>query len=109
MNSRDMESGYSENPTDDDKEETDNKPSLKLWIQIEESNNPNEDEHKLREIVRLLLNHKGDSPAALLIRTNGKVIRGELPFANIKYCEQLHSELVAIVGDDGINVETLYV
>jgi len=109
MINRKTEISDAEKLPNSDSKETSSKPSLKLWIQIEESNNPNEDEQKLREIVRLLLNHKGDSPAALLIRTNGKVIRGELPFANIKYCEQLHSELAAIVGHDSINVETFYV
>ena len=79
---------------------------IKLWIHIEESNNPMEDEQKLRDIVRLLLNHKGDSPTALVIKTNGKTVKGDLPFARISYCEQLHSELAELVGNDSITIET---
>ena len=79
---------------------------IKLWIHIQESNNPVEDEQKLRDIVRLLLNHKGNSPTALVIKTNGKTVKGDLPFASISYCEQLHSELAELVGNDSITVET---
>lgn len=78
---------------------------IKLWIHIEESDDPTEDEQKLRDIVRLLLNHRGNSPTALVIKTNGKTVKGDLPFASVSYCEQLHSELAQLVGNESIKVE----
>ena len=76
-----------------------------MWIHIEEADDQTEDEQKLRDIVRLLLNHRGNSPTALVIKTNGKTVKGDLPFASVSYCEQLHSELAQLVGNESIKVE----
>ncbi|MBI2856587.1 MAG: DNA polymerase III subunit alpha [Chloroflexi bacterium] len=80
-------------------------PSGKLWIRLEESSHPGEDEHLLREVVRLLLNYPGSWPVALKIKTDGKLVRGDLPFLSIGYCEELHQGLVAMVGEGGVEVE----
>ena len=40
----------------------------RLWIRLEESSNPGQDEHLLREVVKVLLNYPGDSPVALKIK-----------------------------------------
>jgi DNA polymerase-3 subunit alpha len=83
-------------------------PSSRLWISLEESSHTGEDEHLLREVVRLLLNYRGDFPVALKIKTNGRLVRGELPpDYSIRYCPELHQELVAMVGEDGVEVEPL--
>ena len=77
----------------------------KLWIRLEESSNPGQDEHLLREVVKLLLNYPGDCPVALKIKTNGKLVRGDLPFASVGYCQQLHDDLTEMVGEAGIEME----
>ena len=80
-------------------------PAMKLWIGLEESDHPGQDEHLLREVVRLLLNYPGDCPVALRIKTNGKMVRGELPFAAVRYCDELHRELASMVGEGKVEVE----
>ena len=77
----------------------------KLWIRLEESSNPGQDEHLLREVVKLLLNYPGNCPVALKIKTNGKLVRGDLPFASVSYCQQLHDDLTEMVGESGIEME----
>ncbi|MBF8268200.1 MAG: polymerase subunit alpha, partial [Dehalococcoidia bacterium] len=80
-------------------------PLSKLWIRLEESSHPGEDEYLLREVVRLLLNYPGSWPVALKIKTDGKLVRGELSFLSVRYCQELHQGLVAMVGEGGVEVE----
>ena len=77
----------------------------KLWIRLEESSNPGQDEHLLREVVKVLLNYPGDCPVSLKIKTNGKQVIGELPFASVSYSQDLHEDLAEMVGEAGIEVE----
>ena len=79
-------------------------PSNKLWIRLEESSNPGYDEHMLRAVVRLLKNYPGEGPVGLRIKTNGKTVIGELPGVSVEYCPELHHELVAMVGEGGVEV-----
>ena len=80
-------------------------PSPKLWIRLEESANPGQDEHLLREVVKVLLNYPGDSPVALKIKTNGKLVKVDLPVASISFCEDLRNDLAEMVGEAGIEIE----
>ena len=66
---------------------------------LEESSNPGQDEHKLREVVKLLMNYPGEGSVGLRIRTEGKTVIGELPFISVKYCPELHSDLAQMVGE----------
>ena len=79
-------------------------PSAKLWIRLEESSNPGQDEHMLREVVKLLLNYPGEGQVALRIKTDGKTVIGELPRVSVRYCPELHRELVAVVGEGAVEV-----
>jgi DNA polymerase-3 subunit alpha len=79
-------------------------PSTKIWIRLEESNNPRQDEHMLRGVVKLLMNYPGEGTVGLRIKTEGKTVIGDLPFISVKYCQELHQELVAIVGDGGVEI-----
>jgi DNA polymerase-3 subunit alpha len=79
----------------------------KLWVSLEESNDPGKDEHLLREVMKLLMNHPGTNPVFLRIKTDGKLVTGELPSVSIEYWENLHEELVDIVGESGVHLEVL--
>jgi DNA polymerase-3 subunit alpha len=83
---------------------TSSSPLARLWISLEESSNPGQDEHMLREVVKLLLNYPGKCPVALRIKTDGRMVMGELPFASVKFCPELHRELVDMVGEAGVEV-----
>ena len=56
------------------------------------------------EVVKLLLNYPGEGHVALRIKTDGKTVIGELPSVSIKYCPELHLELVAMVGEGAVDV-----
>jgi DNA polymerase-3 subunit alpha len=79
-------------------------PSTKLWIRLEESSNPGHDEHLLRGVVKLLLNYPGEGSVGLKIKTDGRTVIGELPSVSIGYCDELHQELVAMVGEGAVEV-----
>ena len=79
-------------------------PASKLWIRLEESSNPGRDEHMLREVVKLLMNYPGEGRVGLRIKTDGKTVIGDLPSVSVKYCQELHQELVAMVGEGGVEV-----
>ena len=76
----------------------------KLWIRLEESSNPGRDEHLLREVVKLLMNYPGKDQVALRIQTDGRTVIGELPRVPVKYCQELHEELTAMVGEGCVEV-----
>jgi DNA polymerase-3 subunit alpha len=76
----------------------------KLWIRLEESSNPGHDEHMLREVIKLLLNYPGEGSVALRIKTDGKTVIGELPRVSVRYCQELHRELAAVVGEAGVEM-----
>ena len=77
----------------------------KLWIRLEETSNPGQDENLLREVVKMLLNYPGDCPVALKINTNGRLVRVDLPLASVSYCQELHDDLTEMVGESGIEME----
>ncbi|MDP6102110.1 MAG: OB-fold nucleic acid binding domain-containing protein, partial [Dehalococcoidia bacterium] len=79
-------------------------PPTKLWIRLEESNNPGHDAHMLRGVVKLLKNYPGDGHVGLKISTDGKTVIGELPEVSVEYCRELHMALVDMVGEDGVEV-----
>ena len=81
-------------------------PKPKLWIRLEESDNPGRDEHLLREVVKMLMNHPGNTPVALRIRTGGRLVTGDLPFVSVNCCEELNHDLMALVGDEAVALET---
>ena len=76
-----------------------------MWIRLEESSNPGQDESLLREVVKLLLNYPGDCPVALKIKTNGKLVKVDLPVASVSYCEELRDELAQMVGESSVEME----
>ena len=79
--------------------------AAKLWIRIEESSDPVQDEYLLRGVVKLLMNYPGDGPVALRIRSDGRTVIGELPFVSVSYCAELHDELEAMVGAGGVELD----
>ena len=79
--------------------------ATKLWIRLEESSNPGRDEHMLREVVKLLMNYPGEGHVGLRIKTDGKTVIGDLPSVSVKYCQELHQELVTMVGEGAVEVE----
>lgn len=76
-----------------------------LWIQLEESESPGHDEYTLREVLKTLMNYPGNNQVGLRIKSDGKMVIGTVPFANVAYCSSLHKELADIVGENGVTLE----
>ena len=79
--------------------------AVKLWIRLEESSDPVQDEHLLRGVVKLLMNYPGEGAVGLRINSDGRTVIGELPNLPINYCTELHEELESMVGAGGVEVE----
>ena len=77
----------------------------KLWIRLEESNDPVHDERLLRNLVKLLMNYPGQGAVGLRIVSDGRTVLGDLPDVPINYCPELREELEAMVGAGALELE----
>ena len=80
-------------------------PAAKLWIRLEESSDPVQDERLLRGVVKLLMNYPGEGAVGLRIISEGRTVIGDLPLLSINYCPELHEELESMVGAGGLEIE----
>ena len=71
----------------------------KLWIRMEETDNPGHDEYILREVVKLLMNYPGQDKVGFKIVTDGRTVIGDLPLVNVEYSDDLASEISGILGE----------
>ncbi len=67
--------------------------------------------HKGHDIVRFhrlidtLRRFPGDDEVHLRLSNNGKISRLRLPHIAVNYCPELHQQLVALAGEEGIRFE----
>ena len=66
-----------------------------VFLNIAESNDALEDAHRLREVIRLLLEYPGKDRVNLEIHTGGRRVVMELPVVSTGYCEELKQRLEA--------------
>ena len=69
-----------------------------LLISMADTEDANEDTHRLREAIRTLLEYPGTDRVHLQISTNGKQVRLELPMITTGYCAELHQRLEDLLG-----------
>jgi DNA polymerase-3 subunit alpha len=69
------------------------------WLQmtLQETEDPQEDEYKLREAMKLLLEYPGHDPVLLEVRTNGKTVRLDATIT-ANCCPDLYGKLEALLG-----------
>jgi hypothetical protein len=65
-----------------------------------------EDKNRFEDIIRLLLNYKGDHPFILEVETGERIVTLEMPFA-IQPCDELVSNLSELIGSDNVVVPGL--
>ena len=70
-----------------------------------ETEQPQEDQHLLRTVLETLLDYPGTDAVDLLIWSEGKRWRLEMPIVTTGYCEELAARLDEILGHDAVTIE----
>ena len=77
-----------------------------LSIRVTETGVIVEDKNRFEDIIRLLLNYKGDHPFILEVETGERLITLEMPF-QIQPCDELVSNLSELIGSSNVVVPGL--
>jgi DNA polymerase-3 subunit alpha len=77
-----------------------------LSLGLTESEDASGDAHRLREVVRLMLEYPGRDRVNLEIRTGGRRVVMELPVVSTGYCEELQQRLVELLGPDAVQLSS---
>ncbi|MCH7656062.1 MAG: hypothetical protein IIC95_08805, partial [Chloroflexi bacterium] len=77
----------------------------KLLVNMTETERPQEDTHLLRTVMETLLDYPGTDGVDLLIWSEGKRWRLEMPIVTTGYCDELAARLDEILGHDAITIE----
>ncbi|MCH7641844.1 MAG: DNA polymerase III subunit alpha [Chloroflexi bacterium] len=72
-----------------------------LSVRVTETGSAAEDKYRFEDIIRLLLNYKGDQPFMLEIATRDRIVTLEMPFA-IKPCDELAAHLCELIGSENV-------
>jgi DNA polymerase-3 subunit alpha len=72
----------------------------KLLINMTETDRPDEDAHLLREVLQALLDYPGTDGVDLLITSEGKPWRLEMPIITTSFCTELSDRLRQMLGRD---------
>ena len=78
-----------------------------VMVRLMESGHLTEDRGKLEDVVRLLLNYRGETPVTLEVATNGNVVKLDMPFAKVEPCHELKSKLSELVGADNVAIPSM--
>jgi hypothetical protein len=73
-------------------------------IRVEETGRQAEDRYMLEDVVRVLLEFKGRSSVTLEVKTSGRVVRLDMPFATVDPCEELEKRLCELVGRENVSM-----
>ena len=80
-------------------------PRRKLLVNLTETERPQEDTHLLRTVMEALLDYPGTDGVDLLIWSEGKRWRLEMPIVTTGYCDDLAARLEEILGHDAVTIE----
>jgi len=107
---------YNSKPTGNGKSIIDVKPTPvnsgplkrhRLIISIKGTQDEKDDLNRLHRVIYAIKEYTGRDEASLRIINNGKTVNLKLPNIYTGYCSELHEQLVGLVGESGLIVETL--
>lgn len=77
------------------------------WLQLmlQETDDPQEDEYRLREAMKLLLEFPGRDPVLLEVKTNGKAVRLDASIT-ANCCDDLRGRLEELLGEGTVQEHT---
>ena len=81
--------------------------SENLFICLAESEEPEEDAHRLREAIRTLLEYSGGDRVYLEISTRGKRVLMDLPMVTTSYCPELQHRIEGLLGVGSVRLESV--
>jgi DNA polymerase-3 subunit alpha len=73
-----------------------------ISLSITESDDPGGDVHRLREVVRVLLEYPGNDQVNLDIRVGGRRVVMQLPAVTTGYCPELRQRLEELLGPETV-------
>ncbi len=73
-------------------------------IRVEETGRSAEDRYRLEDVVRILLEFKGTSSVQLEVKTGGKLVKMDVPFATVDPCPELETRLSDLLGPENITL-----
>ena len=76
-----------------------------LRLILRETTDPGEDEGRLREAVKLLLNYQGEDRVLLELHSGDRTVEMEAPYTTGS-CPTLHQELAQLLGPGSVQVDT---
>jgi DNA polymerase-3 subunit alpha len=79
----------------------------RLVISIKGTQDEQEDLNRLRHVIYTIKEYPGRDEVSLRIINNGKTVNLKLPNIYTGYCPELHEQLIGLVGEGGLTVETL--
>ena len=74
-------------------------------VSMTESDDAEEDTHRLREAIRTMLEYPGNDRVQLEIATHGRRVVLDLPVVTIGYEEELCSRLESLLGEGSVRAE----
>ena len=81
--------------------------SRRLVISIFQTDNQASDVAYLHKLIDTLREFSGQDEVSLRVTNEGNIMNLKLTNIRIDYCPELHQQLVELVGEDGLRVETL--
>ncbi|HCV26843.1 MAG TPA: DNA polymerase III subunit alpha [Dehalococcoidia bacterium] len=75
-------------------------------IRVSETGVVSEDKNRFEDVIRLLLNYKGDHPFILQVETGERIVTLEMPFA-IQPCDELVTNLSELIGSENILISEM--
>jgi DNA polymerase-3 subunit alpha len=79
----------------------------RLIISINGTHDSEGDVNRLHRVIYTIKEYPGRDEVSLRIINNGKTVNLKLPNIYTGYCPELHEQLIGLVGEGGLTVETL--
>ncbi|MCH8223248.1 MAG: DNA polymerase III subunit alpha [Chloroflexi bacterium] len=73
-----------------------------LIVRVVETDHPREDRYQLEDLVKTLLNFRGDEAVTLEIKTAADTIKMEMPFVHVRSCPELTDRLTEMLGSENV-------
>ena len=75
-----------------------------LVVKLTETGQVSEDKFRLEDVVRLLLEFRGESPVYVEVATRNGIVRLEMQRVKVDPCEQLTGRLVDLLGPGSVSI-----
>lgn len=78
------------------------KVAVGLIVRVVETDHPREDRYQLEDVVKTLLNFRGDEAVTLEIKIAEQTVKMEMPFVRVRSCPELTDRLTEMLGSENV-------